>query len=131
MHKFNLINDIKNTPWLLEKIKEDRYAQNLYASWCNMRWMKEDTFTILKDNYWSLSWRSAGGAVAELRNDLILECSEDYMDWYCSGMGEGLGNGDSTGTKGYVGEGYVTEEIEQDLKQIGWVPYPWPPETFI
>ena len=32
----------------------------------------------------SMSFRSAGGFVAELRNDLI-GTSEDYMDWYCSG----------------------------------------------
>jgi hypothetical protein len=44
----------------------------------------------------------------------------DYIDWYCSGIGAGLGNGDEDGTKGYVSEGTVTEEIEQDLKQLGW-----------
>jgi len=32
----------------------------------------------------SMSFRSAGGFVAELRNELI-GTSEDYMDWYCSG----------------------------------------------
>ncbi len=32
----------------------------------------------------SMSFRSAGGFVAELRNDL-LGTNEEYMDWYCSG----------------------------------------------
>ena len=50
----------------------------------------------------------------------------DYMDWYCSGMGSGLGNGDETGTKGYVGESTVTEEIRQDLFTIGWLVEPYP-----
>ena len=44
----------------------------------------------------------------------------DYIDWYCSGIGSGLGNGDETGTKGYVPESTVTEEIEQDLLKLGW-----------
>lgn len=45
----------------------------------------------------------------------------DYIDWYCSGIGDGLGNGDSDGTKNYVGESVVTEEIESDLKDLGWI----------
>ena len=50
----------------------------------------------------------------------------DYIDWYCSGMGEGLGNGDITGTKGYVSEGTVTQEIEDDFYKLGWVHSEWP-----
>jgi hypothetical protein len=44
----------------------------------------------------------------------------DYINWYCSGTGEGLGNGDADGTKGYVGEGVVTDEIYGDLIKLGW-----------
>jgi hypothetical protein len=51
---------------------------------------------------------------------------EDYMDWYCSGMGSGLGNGDEDGSKGYVGEGEVTDEIRKDFARLGWSPSPWP-----
>jgi len=46
----------------------------------------------------------------------------DYIDWYCSGIGSGLGNGDEDGTKNYVPEGVVTEEIENDLRLLGWIP---------
>jgi hypothetical protein len=52
----------------------------------------------------------------------------DYINWYCSGMGEGLGNGDADGTKGYVSEGTVTEEIQMDLKALGWFPVEWDEE---
>jgi hypothetical protein len=51
--------------------------------------------------------------------------SGDYLDWYCSGIGEGLGNGDTEGVKGYVPEGIVTDEIKEDLKQLGWTPVNW------
>ena len=42
------------------------------------------------------------------------------MSWYCSGIGEGLGNGDATGTKGYIAEGNITDEIRADLALLGW-----------
>jgi hypothetical protein len=102
-----------------EKCKVDKYAQNLYASLCNMQWQPIDVIPILKDEKWSCSWRHAGGVVAEITHD------GDYMTWYCSGIGAGLGNGDIDGIKGYVGEGTVTEEIQEDLKQLGWYPIPW------
>jgi len=35
-------------------------------------------------------------------------------------MGGGLGNGDEDGSKDYVGEGYITDEIKVRLK-IGWI----------
>lgn len=112
--KDNLEYDLRTTDWILAKVKEDRYAQNLYAAMCNILWQRIDVFPILKDEYWSCSWRSAGGIVADLRQE------GDYIDWYCSGIGAGLGNGDEDGSKGYVSEGTVTEEIELDLKQLGW-----------
>jgi hypothetical protein len=48
----------------------------------------------------------------------------DYIDWYCSGIGDGLGNGDTTGIKGYVPEGKITDEIRNDLQQLGWAVVP-------
>ena len=105
-----------NCPWILDKVKEDRYAQNLYAAMCNVYWQQLAVIPILQDRVWSCSWRYSGGIIATLRN------SGDYMDWYCSGMGEGLGNGDPDGTLGYVPEGTVTDEIQSDLRDIGWFP---------
>jgi hypothetical protein len=107
-------------PWFVAKVRSsDTYAQNLYAAMCNMQWQKREVMPILTNEYWHCSWRSSGGLVAQLRG------SGDYMDYYCSGIGDGLGNGDSTGTKGFVPESTVTEEIEQDLAQLGWQPIPY------
>jgi hypothetical protein len=111
----NLEHALRSTRWIVEKARaSDRYAQNIYAALCNIQWQRIDVLPILKDEYWSCSWRSAGGIVADILG------RGDYIDWYCSGIGEGLGNGDTTGTKGYVPEGHVTEEIEEDFKQLGW-----------
>jgi hypothetical protein len=113
----NLEYDLLTTEWILEKVRtSDAYAQNLYASMCNMQWQKREVMPILKDQYWSCSWRYAGGIIADMQQ------KGDYIDWYCSGIGDGLGNGDADGVKGYVPEGQVTEEIENDLYQLGWVP---------
>jgi len=57
------------------------------------------------------------------------------MDWYCSGIrGTGLYNEDSLTmplteeqmaymeiTKEFVAESIITEEVREDLKQLGWV----------
>lgn len=118
--KDNLEYDLRSTDWILAKARaSDKYAQNIYAALCNMQWQKIDVMPILKDQYWSCSWRHAGGIVAN-----ILQ-KGDYIDWYCSGIGSGLGNGDEDGSKGYVGEGHVTEEIKEDFKRLGWQPQEW------
>lgn len=95
--------DICQAPWIVEKVRsDDAYAKKLYAAMCNMQWQYQDVITILKDQWWTCSWRSAGGIVADIRGE------GDYMDWYCSGN-----------------EGFVDEEIQEDLSRIGWhsVPY--------
>ena len=114
--KDNLEYDLRSTKWICDKVKaSDSYAQNLYAAMCNMQFQKLDVMPILKDQRWSCSWRHAGGIVADM-----LE-KGDYIDWYCSGIRhdeEGI-------TSGYVPEGQVTEEIELDLKKLGWIPVEW------
>jgi hypothetical protein len=116
----NLEHDLMNCDWLRNKVRtSDGYAQNLYAAMCNQTWQKLDVIDILTDTEWSCTWRYAGGIIADLREQ------GDYIDWYCSGIGsQGNGNGDADGTKGYVSEGCVTDEIEQDLKTLGWIPGP-------
>jgi hypothetical protein len=122
----NLEWDLRTTPWVIEKCLSDAYAQNLYAALCNMRWQKREVITLLKDEYWSCSWRSAGGIVADLQG------KGDYIDWYCSGIGnhmsdDDLADGSATlEAKGFVPEGTVTEEIENDLYVLGWVHSEWP-----
>jgi len=108
--------------WFLEKVRTNKtYAQNVYAALCNMRWQPEEVWPVLKDEWWSCSWRSAGGIVADFES-----LGGDYMDWYCSGIGNGLGNGDEDGTRGYVAEGEVTDEVREDFARLGWHPSPWP-----
>ena len=117
--KYDLEEDIRNTPELVAKVKQrDDYAQNLYAAFCNMRWQRTETFPILRNDLWSASWRGAGGIVADIRGQ------GDYLNWYCSGMG-GLDYRDDEGIPGYVPESTVTEEILNDMKQLGWHPVPW------
>jgi hypothetical protein len=125
----NLEHDITASVWICEKIRaSDAYAQNLYAAMCNMRFMKLDILPILKDEFWSASWRAAGDIVSRIQG------KGDYMDWYCSGMGGFAALADETDDDakelfdrlGYVPEGVVTDEIREDLKKIGWIPCEWP-----
>jgi hypothetical protein len=112
----NMEYDLRTCELMLNKVRNsDSYAQNLYAAICNRQFQKLDVMPVLKDERWSASWRSAGGIIANMREQ------GDYIDWYCSGIGEGLGNGDLDGTKGYVPESVVTDEIREDLKQLGWI----------
>ena len=121
--KDNMEYDLRSSEWMCDKVRNsDTYAQNLYAAMCNMQFQKLDVMPILKNQRWSASWRKSGGIVADMQQ------KGDYIDWYCSGMGEGLGNGDADGTKGYVPEGQVTEEIQKDLKVLGWLPVEWDEE---
>jgi len=118
----DLADELANCPWFLEKVRASKtYAQNVYAALCNMRWQPLDVMPILKDEWWSCSWRSAGGIVANFENQ-----GGGYMSWYCSGIGDGLGNGDTDRNKGYVPEGTVTDEIREDFATLGWHPSPWP-----
>jgi hypothetical protein len=125
--KCNLEYDLRSTDWILDKVRQsDSYAQNLYAALCNMQWRSKQFWPALAEQNWSCSWRSAGGIVANMLQ------KGDYIDWYCSGMG-GLSGYDKDSetyeewkerTK-YVPEGHITEEIENDLDRLGWVPIPF------
>ena len=116
----DLEEELANCPWFLEKVRASKtYAQNLYAALCNMRWQPVEVMSILKDEYWTCSWRSAGGVVANLRQE------GDYMSWYCSGIGGGYSADDKI-PNGYVTEGTVTDEIREDLLKLGWQPSEWP-----
>jgi hypothetical protein len=124
--KYELDQEISATPELVTKIKSrEDYAQNLYAAFCNMRWQKTEVMPILKDELWSVSWRAAGGVIAELRGQ------GDYLDWYCSGMGGFNLSYDAEEVaawltdKKFVPETTITDEIREDLRQLGWHPVPW------
>jgi len=125
--KNNMEYDLRSSKELCDKAKaSENYAQNLYAAMCNMTWQSREFWQELKGETWSCSWRHSGGIIADMREQ------GDYIDWYCSGIGNAeLGNGldgtvpDITDGRDYVPEGVVTEEIELDLNRLGWRPVPW------
>ena len=124
--EYNMAADMAKTDWFVAKVQaSEAYAQNLYAAMCNQDFVKNDVWPLLKDQYWSCSWRASGGIVADLQN-----AGGDYMDWYCSGIGGVLGGGSEPDTdsdavflaeKRFVAEGTVTDEIREDLFQLGWL----------
>jgi len=118
--KDNLEYDLRSTAWILEKARaSDAYAQNIYAALCNNDFIKREMWPILKDQRWSCTWRYAGGIVADMIE------KGDYIDWYMSGMG-GIADYDTdpkewAAETGYVPEGTITQEIEDDLFKLGWL----------
>jgi hypothetical protein len=105
--KPNLELDLMKSDEIANKcIHSEVYSQNLYAAMCNNRF-------FYGDEQWSCSWRYAGGIVADLRDK-----GEDYMTFYCSGIGS---------HNGYVAESVVTEEISLDLMKLGWTIKPYEP----
>jgi len=127
--KDNMEYDLRSTKWICDKVKaSDSYAQNLYAAMSNMQFVKNEIWPLLKDHRWSASWRHAGGIVADMREE------GDYIDWYCSGIGGMMGGGSESSPaieaallarKKYVPEGTITDEIREDLFQLGWIPKEW------
>jgi hypothetical protein len=125
----NMEFDMRSCDWMVSKVRASRvYAQNLYAAMCNNDFQQLDVWPILKDDRWSVSWRYAGGIVADLRG------KGDYIDWYCSGIRNvdplEPGEWDSWTLEqqtrykeslAFVGEGMITDEIHEDLKRLGWV----------
>ena len=112
--------DICQCDWLVEKIRTDKnYAQNLYAAMCNQDWQYQDVWCVLTNRTWGASWRRAGGIVADIEGN-----GGDYMDWYCSGMGDETPDTNRwhDRPKTFVREGTVTDEIREDLAKIGWIP---------
>jgi len=114
--KDNLEYDLLTTDWMLAKVRERQdYAQNLYAALCNNDFQRNDVMPILRNETWGCSWRSAGGIIADMREE------GDYIDWYCSGIrGNPADDPDNDKNWSYVAEGVVTDEVRQDLFQMGW-----------
>ena len=126
--KDNLEYDLRSSSIIQEKCKDNGYAQNLYAALCNNEFRKNEIVPILTEQTWSCTWRYSGGIVAD-----ILE-KGDYIDWYCSGISDKTEITDSefaqmnpqqqeyyADSMKYVAEGRVTEEIKQDLFNLGWI----------
>jgi hypothetical protein len=126
--KDNMEYDLRSTQWIIDKAKDDAYAQNLYAAMCNNDFTKNDVIPILTEKRWSCSWRHAGGIIADMQG------KGDYIDWYCSGIRDAKILDDDEFRaltkeqqehyiqgKKFVSEGVVTDEIRADLLKLGWI----------
>jgi len=78
-----------------EEIKDPSFAQKMYAHLCNLVW-----FNITEDELIDYSWRAAGRFISDVRNSVIDNNDENYLDFYCSG-----------------GEGQIDVEIQEFLSQ--------------
>lgn len=95
----SLEQDLRYSKYISDKCKASEiYSQNLYAALCNNEFSKQDKI-------WSCSWRSAGGIVANLREE------GDYINWYCSGIGS---------EAPFLPESLVSDEIRKDIEDLGW-----------
>lgn len=123
----NLEYDLRSTRWICDKVKaREEYAQNLYAAMCNNEFQKAEVWPLLKGQTYSCSWRYAGGIVADMRE------SGDYIDWYCTGIRGGATEEELAAMteeqraryewyqKNFVSESHVTDEIREDLLELGW-----------
>ncbi len=101
--KNNLEYDLRTTEWILEKVRNDyNYAVQLYSALCNNEWCKKELFEMIKGDYWSCSWRYAGGIVAHMQKH------GTYMNFYAA-------------NKKNFSEGQITEVIAKDLEKLGWM----------
>lgn len=124
----NLEYDLRTTDWVLEKARADEaYAQHIYAALCNNRFMKNEVWPTLLGKTWTISWRAAGGLVANMLQ------TGDYTEWYCSGI---FNDDEITELElaelpirdrelrlkqqARVAEGVVTHEIRADFLTLGW-----------
>ena len=120
--------DLRTSEYIIEKCKDHIYAQHLYAAMCNNDFIKNDIWPLLKEETWGCSWRYAGGIIADIRQ------KGDYIDWYCTGIrnsdeltDEELNDlseqekANYLEMKAYVPEGVITDEIRNDLFNLGWL----------
>lgn len=117
---YNLEKDLKTSTWIVNKVKEnDTYAQNLYAALCNNEFVKNEILPILKEEFWSCSWRYAGELIAEIKG------SGDYLDYYCTGLTNAtydtVQDAKIFHNKLHMSEGEISDEVRTDLLNLGWM----------
>jgi hypothetical protein len=104
--QYNLETDIEyillHSEYIKKKCQNRDYAENLYRTLCNTKWIAKDSFTLLKNKPWSCSWRYA----AIMVGDIVSTSEElsDYLDWYLVG-----------------GEDEVDTEVQRDLNNLGFI----------
>lgn len=99
----NLFRDIIDSQNIKSKMRASKsYCKKFYAAMCNT-----DLYKVGSTGEYGYSWRSAGALIADILGE------GDYLNWYCSGN-----------------EGFVDDEIADDLNAIGWVAVPMEVEQF-
>ena len=89
----NLFRDIIDSQNIKNKMRASKdYCKRFYAAMCNT-----DLYKVGATGEYGYSWRSAGGLIADILGE------GDYLNWYCSGN-----------------EGFVDDEVQNDLNAIGW-----------
>lgn len=90
---------------VIKQLAEDRaFALEVYRALCNNKFIDmQDADADDTKDYWSCTWRYAGGIVASLRAAHDPSIVEDYLDWYCSG-----------------GEGDVSDRVRDTFLSMGW-----------
>lgn len=86
---------------------DDARLRQLYCALCNVIWINPKL-----ELRTSVSWRTAGGIIADWRAR-----GEDYMDYYCSGIG-----GQSLGCS----EGGILPWVGDAFAKMGWEPRGYP-----
>ena len=84
---FDLERDLFASPDIVARVRGDEtFAQSLYATLCNNQFVHEKMSADHDDEFWSCTWRYAGGIVASIRDGHDSgEDFMDYLDYYCSG----------------------------------------------
>ena len=111
---FDHLNDLewalKTSPTIQQKCQEQpEYRNKLYHALCNIEWQRNNAWIVLKDMWWSCTWRYAGGLVAEIYGQGNYR---DYYLWRPSAQDLMLGT--------YNFSGPVDPEIAHDLGQLGF-----------
>ena len=101
-----IVEELNHAKVIIYKAQNSReYADDLYCSLCNNIWTKNG-FEC------HLSWREAASEVAKLRNK-----GEYYLEFYPHMSPRTV---EVNGSTVPLGEGYISEEICNDLLEIGW-----------
>lgn len=99
---YNMEDDIKQCEWICAKIKESKqYAESLYATLCNRKFVNLDVFAILSDQSWSISWRGAAQMIADIAG------SNNYRDYYNVPYGSAFNI-------------IKHHQASHDLRKLGW-----------
>lgn len=111
----NLFEEMYRDRIVIDYLRDRAIAIEFYSALCNVDWYlkrppePEDELIMRKlrgerDEYWSCSWRSAGGYIADIRN-ANHGTNEGYMNFYCSGN-----------------EGVVSDLVRECFDRMGWTP---------